>query len=359
MITRFLFISIVCLCARYAAAQAVFEKLTQKAEIACSPVKDQYLSGTCWSFASVSLFESDLLKQGIANANISEMFIARYAYTQRISAYLQQKGSTYFTAGGQFHNVLWVMKHYGLMPESVYSGLPKGQTKHNHGELDTILKRYAEKLVRNKQTSASAADWQYINRCLDKYLGKVPASFIYKGKKYTPQTWMTDYLKISPDDYLEFTSYSHHEWYQKYILEDKYNWSSDAYMNVPFADLKNIIRNALTSQFTVVWCGQVMDTAFHFEEGYATLKDTTRNLDGFRQQAFMDKTTQLDHLMHVVGLYEDEKGITWYRLKNSWGSAANNNGGFLYMNEDYFYTRGVNFSVNKNAIPAAIRSKIK
>src|SRR5205085_9641525 len=100
----------------------------------CTSVKDQYMSSTCWSFSSMSLLESELMKLGKGKIDLSEMFIARYSMIRKIERHLQLKGGNFFTPGGQFHDAVWVMKNYGLMPEEAFPGKGRGELSHNHAE---------------------------------------------------------------------------------------------------------------------------------------------------------------------------------------------------------------------------------
>ncbi len=327
--------------------------------ISCTPVKDQYMSSTCWSFASNSFIESELLRMGEKEVDLSEMYTARLIYPQKIIAHLQQKGQNYFTPGGQFHDVQWVIKHYGMVPEEVYNGKPRGEFNHDHSILDTLMKRYVDKMVADGKTKPDEADWRYINNLLDRYLGKLPAVFTYEEKPYTPQGFLKNELGLNPDDYLEITSYSHHPWYTSFVLENKYNWSSGLYMNVPLNDFIRITDEALDNGYSVLWDGDADDMGFVFREGLAFLPDTIKNLGAERQRTFADSSSYLDHMMHIVGKTTDNKGHKWYYIKNSWGSYSNSQGGYLYMDENYFAIKTAAIVVNKQIIPADIRNKMK
>lgn len=141
--------------------------LTPPATPACTAVRDQAMSGTCWSFASNSFLEAELLRKGKTGEDISEMFTARYSYIRKVHRHLETKGKSYFTAGGQFHDVMWVIRNYGMVPEEVYSGLRNGQPSHNHSDLDTLMNRFVKKLLAEGKTSPSIADLKTINQWLD------------------------------------------------------------------------------------------------------------------------------------------------------------------------------------------------
>ena len=326
--------------------------------ILCTPVKDQYISSTCWSFAGNSFIESEILKKKGIKTDLSEMFIARYSYINKVYQYLSQNGEVFFTPGGQFHDVIKVIKQYGMMPESAYSGKIHGEVNHNHSELDTIMKYYVDELLTKHKKTLSPSDLTFLNTTLDNYLGKVPSTFMFNGKKYTPKTFAKDALGFAPDDYIEITSYTHHPFYEKFILEDKYNWTKDNYYNVPLEDFMEITNTAINNNYTVCWDGDATDDGFQFAKGLAWLTYPVTNFQTERQRTYENKSSELDHMMHITGIAKDKDNATWYHLKNSWGT-ANNLGGYLFMKADYFKIKTIAIIVNKNAIPAGIRKKMK
>ncbi len=324
----------------------------------CTSVKDQYMSGTCWSFSSLSLLESELMKAGKDKVDLSEMFVARYSMVRKIQRHLKLKGSNFFTPGGQFHDVIWVMKNFGMMPEEAYNGKPRGAFNHDHGELDTVLIRFVKDCVNKGITELNQRQQYFVDSVLDVHLGKIPAEFTFKGRVYTPFSFRDQYMDINPDDYLEITSYTHHPFYTKFILEDKYNWTADQYWNVPLEDFSRITDEALNSGYTVGWDGDANDPDFDFTNSLAYFNSPNNSTQQQRQVAFTSEATLLDHMMHVVGRTTDKYGHKWYYIKNSWGNYSNALGGFMFMREDYFRIRTVAIIVNKQAIPFDIRKKM-
>lgn len=323
----------------------------------CTSVKDQHMSSTCWSFSSTSLLESELIRLGKGNADLSEMFIARHSMLRKIHRHLKLKGENFFTPGGQFHDAVWVMKNFGLVPEEAYPGKGRGELNHNHAEMDTALSKLVKELVEMEVTELDPQQEKTINSILDHYYGPVPAEFTYKGRVYTPHSFMEQYLGLNPDDYVEITSYTHHPFYTKFILEDKYNWTGDNYWNVPLNDFSLITNMALDNGYTVGWDGDADDLYFDYAEGLAYLPGLVKNFPTARQRAFEDKTTELNHMMHIAGRTKG-LGDTWYYVKNSWGNYTNPLGGYIWMREDYFKMRTLAIIVNKAAIPFAIRQKL-
>ncbi|MEK7225270.1 MAG: C1 family peptidase, partial [Bacteroidota bacterium] len=211
--------------------------------------------------------------------------------------------------------------------------------------------------IGNDISTLSVNQQLFVDSVLDSYYGKTPASFLYKDKTYTPKTYLTEYLGINPDDYIEITSYTHHPFYSKFVLEDKYNWTGDEYWNVPLSDFSAITDSALKNGYTVGWDGDAQDDYFDYIEGLAYMPSAIIDFSSARQTAFEDKSTELDHMMHIIGSANDRSGKKWYYIKNSWGN-TNTMGGFLWMRDDYFLMRTLAIIVNKAAIPAEIRKKM-
>jgi bleomycin hydrolase len=324
----------------------------------CTPVKDQANSSTCWSFASNSFLESEVKRLGHKEIDMSEMFVARYSYIRKIETHIRQKGKNFFTPGGQFHDVLWVMKNHGMVPQAAYPGITINGSFYDHSELDTAIKQYVDALLANNITALQEPHYRYIDSVLDKYLGIVPADFNYKNQSYTPQSFAAKVTGINADDYVEITSYTHHPFYTKYILEDKYNWTGDQYYNVPMPDFSAITDNALRNGFTVCWDGDVTENSFDFYGGLAWLDFKGSNFQAERQRTLLDGSTGIDHVMHITAPVKDNRGGKWYCVKNSWGSTGNQLGGFMFMSDAYFKIKTTAIIVHKDAIPAAIRKKM-
>lgn len=324
----------------------------------CTEIKDQARSSTCWSFSSNSFIESELMKKGKGKQDLSEMFVARHSLMRKIKTHLALEGKNFFTPGGQFHDVIWVMKNHGMVPEEVYNGRPDGAARHNHAELDTLISHFIDSMLVLKKNRLVKNDEAYINGILDQYLGKVPASFNYKGKNYTPQSFLKQYLQLNPDDFIEITSYTHHPFYTKFLLEDKFNWSGDAYYNVPLPVFTAITDHALQKGYTVGWDGDVTEKGFDFSNSTATLDYDIKDFQEERQRTFEDKSTWIDHMMHIVARVTDKNGNPWYYVKNSWGSHFNELKGFMFMSDAYFKIKTSAIIVNKNALDAVTRKKL-
>jgi bleomycin hydrolase len=325
--------------------------------VACTSVKDQSQSPTCWAFGTNSLFESDLIKKYGLHLDLSEMFIARYAYIDKTKQWLATKGKTYLAGGGQFHDVIRVVNSYGMVPEEAYTGKPNGEYSHNHAKLDTAIKRFTDKLLQTGKTELIGKDLQQMNDTLDRYLGKVPASFWYRQKQFTPKTFAQALVQFG-DDYIEVVSFADKPLYKKFVLEDKFNWANDSFYNLTLDDMQMLVDTSLARGWSVGWEGDVTETGFNYYQGFALLNDTIYKYDEERLLNYKNESTERDHMLHIAGLGKDEYNRKWYYIKNSWGAWLSKYKGYLFMDLNYFKLKTIILMVNKEAMPQSLKDKL-
>jgi len=363
-------------------------KFTTINNIKASPVKDQYKSGTCWSFAATSYLESELIRLGYEPLDISEMYFVNHSYREKANRYVRLHGSANFGPGGQAHDVLNVVKSHGFVTETEYPGLLKGEQKHLHGELDAVLKGYLAALIKKEDGKLSSVWPDAYSSLLNVYLGPVTENPAGSDKIRSKEL----YPRFNPDEYVELTSYSHHPFYEMFDLEIPDNWSHDQYYNLPVDELLEVINSAVKNGYTVCWDGDVSDKGFSHSNGVAIVPDkNVTTLDGtersrweklsereknaelytfkqpgdekkisqeMRQEAFNSLQATDDHLMHITGIVTDQNGTVYYTTKNSWASNSNKTGGYLNMSESYIRLNTIAVMVHKDAIPKAIRKKL-
>ena len=95
-------------------AQEEQEQFTIVKEVKHTPVISQGSTGTCWSFATTSFLESEIMREGLPETDLSEMFFVRYAYLDKADQYLLYHGNNNFGQGGQAHDVINVLREHGL-----------------------------------------------------------------------------------------------------------------------------------------------------------------------------------------------------------------------------------------------------
>lgn len=351
-------------------------RFTKDLVIKTTPVKNQAKTGTCWCFATVSFLETELLRMGKGEYDLSEMYLVRNTYPLKARNFVFQMGDANFGQGGQAHDVLNGIRTIGLVPEEAYTGMNAGELKHNHGEMVSVLSGMLKGVTANKGGKISPRWMDAFQSVLDVYLGKNPESFNYNGKNYTPASFASE-LGINPDDYIELTSYTHHPFYEKFRLEIPDNWSGETYYNLPMDELMLVVNHALKSGYSVAWDGDVSEHDFSQKKGYAVVPETDWDdksnsekdaevkqpekekvvTQEMRQSSFYDQTSTDDHLMHLVGLAHDQNNTPYYFTKNSWGT-DHKNGGYIYMSEQYVKLKTVAIMVHKNALPKDIADKL-
>ncbi|HSH52518.1 MAG TPA: C1 family peptidase, partial [Bacteroidales bacterium] len=248
-----LFISILALCLWFnSQAQDTGYHFKSVVDMEATTVKSQGSTGTCWCFATLSFLESELLRMGKPVYDLSEMYIVKKVYEEKAHLYIGNHGLSNFSQGGQAHDVFNEMIDHGMVPESVFPGIRYNSESHNHRELSTVLKNYLDGVLEARRPTTV---WkEAFGAILDVYLGKVPETFQYNGKEYTPHTFYKE-LEINPDDYVEIMSYTNVPYYEKTPLLVPDNWSKDDYYNVPLDDFMKIMSNSLKQGYTFVWDG--------------------------------------------------------------------------------------------------------
>lgn len=340
---------------------------TNTKEINCSAIKSQDQTGTCWSFATSSFIESEIMKADKGNIDVSEMFVVRNIYKDKAKNYVLRQGKANFSQGSLSHDLIRIMAKEGIVPESVYSGLTPSQKKHNHSEMESALKGFLDGVISQKRVSTK---WPLaVEAILNVYLGKSTNSFNYEGQQFTPKSF-ANHIGLSPDNYVSISSFTHHPFYSEFILEIPDNYSNGSFYNVPIDELLSTVNHALEKGYSIAWDGDVSEKGFSAKEGIAVLPEDPKREDLFsmpgkeltvtqenRQSNFESYATTDDHLMHLVGTAKDQKGNTYYIIKNSWGEISPYKG-YLYMSEAYFKMKTVAIMVNKKAIPSKTSEKI-
>jgi bleomycin hydrolase len=367
-------------------------EFTMVKEVTGSPVSNQQRAGTCWSYSSVGMLEAEMLQAGRPYVNLSEMFVVRVCYEEKAKNYVRMHGQCNFGPGGAVNDVFDVLRSHGAIPESIYNGLHYGTEVHTHGELDEVLKRYLDGVVENKNKQLSTAWFPGFCAILDAYLGPVPASFEWKGKNYTPRTFADEVVGLDPDDYVFFTSYTHHPFYRSFVLEVPDNWTWSSYWNVPMDDMVRMIDDSIEAGHAVVWASDVSEKGFSPRKGVAVVpqediaemadterlrweamdkKEREKLMFGFagpvpeknitqelRQQAFDDYRTTDDHGMVITGLAKDQNGAKYYYVKNSWGADTNDYGGHFYASESFVKYKTMSWGVHKSVVSAELKARL-
>jgi aminopeptidase C len=364
-------------------------RFTIQKENKITPVKNQASTGTCWSFSMLGYIESELLRTGKPEVDLSEMFVVYHSYKDKADNYVRRHATANFAEGGSFEDVLYVLKNYGIVPDSEMAGFNYGEEKHRHGELDKLTKAYVDVIVSNPNRKISTAWKAGFTGILDAYLGKVPAEFTFSGRKFTPQTYAQS-LGLNFDDYVSLTSFTHHPYYQDFAIEIPDNWRNGTSKNLPLDEFMQVFDYAVNEGYCIAWGSDVSEKGFsrdgvgvnpeikldklpgsdqakwlgisqkEMEEKIYKMKGPQTEVQvtaELRQKDFDNYQTTDDHGMVIYGIAKDQNGTKYYLVKNSWGTDSKYKG-IWYASESFVKHKTINIIVHKDAIPKNIRKKL-
>lgn len=367
-------------------AQTDYEFTTIK-ENPVTSIKNQYRSGTCWCFSALSFIESEILRTQGVEVDLSEMFVVGKSYHDRAIKYVRLDGHLNFAAGSSFGDVLHVIKDYGIVPQNEMPGLNYGTDLPEHSEMDTALKGYVSAIAENPNKTLTTAWVNGFDGIVEAYLGAYPEIFTVDGKEYTPESYR-DFLGINTDDYVNLASFTHHPFYEQFIIEVCDNWRWDTAYNLPIEEFMEVMYNAIDKGYTIAWGSDVSErgkftrdglavmpadkkkaaagsdqekwvgkSAETKEEAKADLPEEMVITQEMRQDGYDRKTTTDDHGMHIYGLAQDQNGNKYFMVKNSWGEAGKYKG-VWYASDSYVKYKTLNIVVHKDALPKDIKKKL-
>ena len=172
------------------------------------------------------------------------------------------------------------------------------------------------------------------------------------------------------------SSFTHHPFYQPFILEVPDNWAWKQYNNIPLDELMKTIDNAIANGYGVAWAADVSEPYFVYRSGLALVPENWDKMSDaekdacflkpckqqvitqeLRQQGFDNYETQDDHDMHIIGSANDQNGNKYYLVKNSWGK-SNECDGYFYASPAYVMLKTISITVHKKVVPAEIAKKL-
>ena len=352
-------------------------------------IKNQYRSGTCWCFSALSFVESEILRTKGVEVDLSEMFVVGKSYRDRAIKYVRLDGHLNFAAGSSFGDVLHVINDYGIVPQNFTEGygFNYGTELPEHNELDAALKGYVSAIVKNPNRTLSTAWINGFDNIVEAYFGEIPATFTVDGVEYTPESYR-DFLGINYDDYVNITSFTHHPFYEPFVIEVCDNWRWDTAYNLPMDEMMEVMYNAIDKGYTIAWGSDVSEKGFTRdglavmpvekkqaaagsdqerwvgkaadapkEEVKAELPEEMVITQEMRQDGYDRKTTTDDHGMHIYGVAKDQNGTNYFMVKNSWGEAGKYKG-VWYASDAFVRYKTLNIVVHKDALPKHIAKKL-
>ncbi len=368
---------------------------TTVVEAPVTSIKNQNNSGTCWSYSALSFLESEVIKKDPSKKDIDlcESFLVSKTYTDRADRNVRTHGDASFSQGGSFYDAIFCMDRYGFIPEGImpYPITPYGDSLFNFTNFFPPMEAYVKAISGSNAKKINPIWKKDVQGMLDNYFGACPTEFEYKGKKYTPQSFVKDYLQLDPNDYVSLTSFTHEPFYSSFIIEVQDNWRWAPSYNLPLDEFMRVMEESVKNGWTFAWGADVSEDGFARRTGknkcVATVPDTKANAgvgsdqsrwtgekagakitqadaagekvitQEMRQEGYDNWTTTDDHGMHIYGIAKDQHGKEYFMMKNSWGEYGPYKG-FWYVTKPFVAYKTMNIVINKNAIPKDIRKKL-
>ena len=353
-------------------------------------VKNQNRSSTCWCFSGLAFLESEVLRTKGIELDLSEMFVVSHTMMDRATYFVRQYGEgASYAPGGNIYDVIYCMENYGLCPQEAMPGILYGDTLPNHNEVDKVTRAFLNALTGSGLKKLSPVWKNAFQSIWDAYIGQRPESFVYEGKEYTPQSFVK-YLGLKEDDYITFTSYTHHPFYKSFAVEVPDNWRMHQAYNLPLDEFMRVIDTAIDGGYTMAWGADVSEVGFT-RKGIGVMPDADQGADltgsdmakwlgmsetdrreeltkkplpemeitqEMRQKAYDNWETQDDHGMQIFGIAKDQNGKQYYMVKNSWGTQKSNYKGIWYVSRSYMAYKTNDITVHKSAVPKDILKKL-
>ena len=393
---KFLLMAVAAVCSLPTMAQKADSLVfTTVLENPVTSIKNQNNSGTCWSYSALAFLESEVLKKDPSKTDIDlcESFLVSKTYTDRADRNVRTHGDASFSQGGSFYDAIFCMERYGFIPEGImpYPITPYGDSLFNFTNFFPPMEAYIKAIATSNAKKINPIWKKDVQGMLDNYFGECPTEFEYKGKKYTPQSFVKDYLKLDPNDYVSLTSYTHHPFYSSFVLEIQDNWRWATSYNLPLDEFMRVMEESVKNGWTFAWGADVSEDGFSRRTGknkcVATVPDTKATAgvgsdqsrwtgekagakiaqsdaagekvitQEMRQEGYDNWTTTDDHGMQIYGIAKDQNGKEYFMMKNSWGEYGPYKG-FWYVSKPYVAYKTMNIVINKNAIPKDIRKKL-
>ena len=303
-----------------------------------TPIKNQGASDLCWIYAMLATIETEHLMSG-DSVDLSAIFLGRRFLEEQALRHYANK-NTPIALRVVMPTTLRLLQRYGAMPFTSYRQ-PK----------DVKLNSLAQQLQqRSDQARAHRKGMKSLEedtrRLLDDAIGPVPSWVFMLGCQYTHLEFAHSICQ--PNEYTALTSFTHHPFDSKFVLEVPDNFNGEEFLNVPIDTLMAYIDHALHTQHPVCWEGDTSEPGFghgiaRLPKGHQTVTQDSR------QRMFDHFDTTDDHCMAIIGLAHDNHGKKYYICKNSWGKSSPY-GGYVFMEEDYLKAKTIAVVIPSKAI---------
>lgn len=356
-----------------APAQETFYGITSIEKIPTTPTKDLKRQGSCWSNAGAALLEAEILRISKKETDLSEMGFIHNSYVQKADFYLKSKGKIRIKEEGIASDVIKSFGEFGMVPETGFMKSEKDPFAADAGQMDAILEGTLRMVV-DKENGNFSERWKNIfDGALLGYIGQPMINFKYNEVDFTPISF-TLKSGLDADDYVLISSDNTKEMYKSFVIPMKGNWSDEKAFNVAPDELAKIMKSSVEKGFPVVWCGDIVTKMVFADENIALVPAakmpgvkadenevlvkepvTEKIISPAERQEKYNAALKTDlGYMLVFGLNKDKKNNEYLLAKKVCESGNSE----LNLSEAYIKLNTVYLLLNKNSLPADVKTKL-
>ena len=325
--------------------------------------RNQDTTLVCWSFSTTSFLETEMQRLGLEPVQLARMYPVYSVFLDKAKRFVQSRGTSRFAPGDLFSGVLETIRNYGIVPEEAYRGQARVCETYNHDrmyhQLDSLMRfvKVSRMWNENRVLAKVAA-------ILNAQLGRPPKEFQYKGKTYTPKSFLDEVVRLPWDEYLLVTSFSYGPFDQFIELRVPDNWAHrENFFNVPLETFTAGVREALVNGYSVAIDADISEPSYRETKTYAIIPPYDMPVGSITQEArefrFENGSTTDDHLMHIIG-YRQFNGQDWYLVKDSWRTAFEvRPDGYFFFHKSYIQLKVLAYLVHRDGVPSIARRLAK
>ncbi len=358
-------------------------------EVKTLPVCNQKQSGRCWIFAACNFLREKIAHElNVNNFELSQNYIAFFDKLEKANYLLASIVDLIASEpdervlmhvlvngvgdGGQWDMFVNLVKKYGVVPKNVMNETYQSSgTRESDILINSLARQFAakaKKLHKNGETDKilvlKKETMQLIYNLLVNCFGEPPVNFDFEytdkeGKYhieegYTPKTFFDKYVK-NLDDYISIVNAPTESkpFYKTYTIDYLNNVIEGkriVHLNLPMERFKELIISQLKDN-EIVWFGS--DVSNYRDRNTGLWDDLSFDYkSAFSFEIKFDKAEMLDfhesamnHAMCLTGVNIKNMKINRWKVENSWGKEAGNQGYFIMSNsrfDSYVYQAVIN-----------------
>ena len=361
------------ICQPSSIGQVIGKKFNDQKEVWTTPNVSQGETGLCALFSDISFLESELHRLGGGDFELSTMFVAYYFYVEKALRRIRLRGKVDFGFHGGFnYDAFEMIRKYGIVPRSEYTGLQKGQTEHQHNGFIKEMNSYMDYVGYNGKNGNLRSFWKEgtfhsnwldsLKFILNENLGTPPLKIKAGGDRLTPIQFSEKKLSIPFNDYYKFTSYSYIGFEKKGELLASGNWlHKQDFYNIRLDEYMNLIDYALENGFSLTGDFHITVEMYN-GKGYIDFQIDSLNSEisqNIRDNLYENWKTNDVHNVQIIGIAYDADGNKYYKIKDSAATNEMFTNPPKYFSENFFRAKVLAVMLHKDGIPLEVRRRFK